>query len=101
MFEILRFIVKSDFLKVNPWLPTMIDQPYPDPSRPTIDDLDPEMVTTDRLIAMVRSHREGGEYHYKCRFFHVSSSSIGNDKISGDMDGAGQGSGQPWPRGNG
>lgn len=38
---------------------------------------------------------------YKCRFFHVSSSSIGNDKISGDMDGVGQGSGQPWPRGNG
>lgn len=61
MFEILRFIVKSDFLKVNPWLPTMIDQPYPDPPRPTIDDLDPEMVTTDRLIARVRSHRDGEE----------------------------------------
>jgi len=43
----------------------------------------------------------GGRQAYKCRFFHVSSSSIGNDKISGDMDGAGQGSGQPWPRGNG
>ena len=35
---------------------------YPDPPRPTIDDLDPESVTTDRLIALVRSHREGEEY---------------------------------------
>lgn len=60
MFEILRFIVKSDFLKVNPWLPTMIDQPYPDPSRPTIDDLDLEMATTNRLIARVRSHPGDG-----------------------------------------
>lgn len=40
----------------------MGNQPYPDPPRPTIDDLDPESVTTDRLIAMVRSHREGEEY---------------------------------------
>ena len=35
---------------------------YPDPPRPTIDDLDPESATTDRLIAMVRSHREGEDY---------------------------------------
>ena len=35
---------------------------YPDPPRPTIDDLDPEMATTDRLVAMVRSHREGEDY---------------------------------------
>jgi len=35
---------------------------YPDPPRQTLDDLDPESVTTDRLIAMVRSHREGEEY---------------------------------------
>lgn len=40
----------------------MTDKPYPDPPRPTIDDLDPEMATTDRLIAMVRSHREGEDY---------------------------------------
>lgn len=40
----------------------MTDQPYPDPPRPTIDDLDPEMATTDRLIALVRGHREGEEY---------------------------------------
>ena len=40
----------------------MTDKPYPDPPRPTIDDLDPELATTDRLIAMVRSHREGQEY---------------------------------------
>ena len=40
----------------------MTDQPYPDPPRPTIDDLDPESATTDRLIAMVRSHREGLDY---------------------------------------
>ena len=35
---------------------------YPDPPRPTLDDLDPEMATTDRLIALVRSHREGEAY---------------------------------------
>ena len=35
---------------------------YPAPSRPTLDDLDPATVTTDRLIALVRSHREGEEY---------------------------------------
>ena len=40
----------------------MADKTYPDPPRPTIDDLDPEMATTDRLIAMVRSHREGEAY---------------------------------------
>lgn len=40
----------------------MTDKPYPDPPRPTIDDLDPELTTTDRLIAMVHSHREGQEY---------------------------------------
>ena len=40
----------------------MTDKPYPDPPRPTLDDLDPESATTDRLIAMVRSHREGEEY---------------------------------------
>ena len=40
----------------------MTDQPYPEPHRPTIDDLDPESATTDRLIAMVRSHRQGEEY---------------------------------------
>ena len=38
---------------------------------------------------------------YKCRFFHVSPSSTGNDKLSGEMGRAGQGSGQPWPSGNG
>ena len=35
---------------------------YPAPPRPTLDGLDPESVTTDRLVAMVRSHREGEEY---------------------------------------
>ena len=40
----------------------MTDQPYPDPPRQTLDDLDPESATTDRLIAMVRSHREGLDY---------------------------------------
>lgn len=40
----------------------MTDKPYPDPPRQTLDDLDPESVTTDALIAMVRSHREGEEY---------------------------------------
>ena len=29
------------------------------PPRPTLDALDPESATTDRLIAMVRSHRAG------------------------------------------
>lgn len=40
----------------------MTDKPYPDPPRPTLADLDPELATTDRLIAMVRSHRAGEEY---------------------------------------
>jgi len=39
----------------------MTDQSYPAPPRPTLDDLDPESATTDRLIAMVRSHRKGEE----------------------------------------
>ena len=30
--------------------------------RPTLDDLDPERATTDRLIALVRGHRQGEEY---------------------------------------
>ena len=40
----------------------MTDKSYPDPPRQTINDLDPESATTDRLIAMVRSHREGEDY---------------------------------------
>ena len=40
----------------------MTDKPYPDLPRPTLDDLDPEMATTDRLIALVRSHRQGEIY---------------------------------------
>ncbi len=40
----------------------MADTPYPAPPRPTIDDLDPESATTDALIAMVHSHREGQQY---------------------------------------
>ena len=40
----------------------MTDKPYADPHRPTIDDLDPESATTDRLVAMVRSHRAGEDY---------------------------------------
>jgi hypothetical protein len=40
----------------------MTDKPYPDPPRPTLDDLDPESATTDRLIAMVRDHRAGEDY---------------------------------------
>ena len=35
---------------------------YSDPPRPTIDDLDPEIATTDRLIAMVHNNRAGEEY---------------------------------------
>lgn len=40
----------------------MSEKPYTDPLRPTIDDLDPEMATTNRLVAMVRSHRQGELY---------------------------------------
>ena len=40
----------------------MTDSAYPAPHRLTLDDLDPESATTDRLIAMIRSHREGEEY---------------------------------------
>ncbi|HPE73666.1 MAG TPA: hypothetical protein PK018_16105 [Candidatus Competibacter sp.] len=35
---------------------------YPAPHRQTVADLDPESATTDRLIAIVRSHREGEAY---------------------------------------
>ncbi|MGB4947012.1 MAG: hypothetical protein WBQ05_07425 [Candidatus Competibacter denitrificans] len=35
---------------------------YPDPPRPTLADLDPESLTTDGLIALVHSHREGEAY---------------------------------------
>lgn len=40
----------------------MTDPAYPAPHRLTVDDLDPESVTTDRLIALVRQHRQGEEY---------------------------------------
>ena len=40
----------------------MTDSAYPAPHRQTLDDLDPESATTDRLIALVRSHRQGEEY---------------------------------------
>jgi hypothetical protein len=40
----------------------MTDPVYPAPHPESIDDLDPESATTDRLIAMVRSHRAGEEY---------------------------------------
>ncbi len=36
-----------------------MNKSYPEPQRQTIDDLDPESATTDYLIAMIRSHREG------------------------------------------
>ena len=36
----------------------MTDPVYPAPHPESIDDLDPESATTDRLIAMVRSHRQ-------------------------------------------
>lgn len=38
----------------------MSDKPYQAPHRLTVDDL--ESPTTDRLIAMVRQHREGQTY---------------------------------------
>ena len=40
----------------------MTDTRYADPHPLSLDDLDPESATTDRLIAMVRSHRKGEEY---------------------------------------
>ena len=35
---------------------------YSAPHRLTVDDLDPASVTTDQLIAMIRSHRQGETY---------------------------------------
>ena len=35
---------------------------YSAPLRLTLHDLDPESATTDRLIALVRQHRQGEEY---------------------------------------
>jgi hypothetical protein len=40
----------------------MSENPYPDPPRQTIDDLDPGNATTDRMIEIVHSHRMGEEY---------------------------------------
>ena len=40
----------------------MTDETYPAPPRLTLDDLDPESATTDRLVALVRRHRAGEEY---------------------------------------
>ena len=40
----------------------MTDTRYAAPHPLSLDDLDPESATTDRLIARVRSHREGEEY---------------------------------------
>lgn len=40
----------------------MTDEIYPAPPRQTLADLDSESATTDRLIARVRSHREGETY---------------------------------------
>lgn len=40
----------------------MTDPAYPTPPRQTLDDLDPECATTDRLVAMVHRHREGEDY---------------------------------------
>ena len=38
------------------------DSDYPPPPRPTLDDLDPESATTDRLVEMARIHRAGEDY---------------------------------------
>ena len=40
----------------------MSDETYPAPPRPTLADLDPESATTDRLVALARSYREGETY---------------------------------------
>ena len=40
----------------------MTHKPYSDRPRQTLDDLVPASATTDHLIAMVRSHREGEIY---------------------------------------
>jgi hypothetical protein len=39
-----------------------LNKTYSDPPRQTLDDLDQASATTDHLIAMVRSHREGEIY---------------------------------------
>lgn len=39
-----------------------MNTPYADPPRQTFDDLDPAHATTDHLIAMARSHRDGENY---------------------------------------
>ena len=54
---------------------------------------------TYELIPVV--YLTGGDPSYKCRFFHVSPAHTGNGELSVEMGTAGQGSGQPWPTGNG
>ncbi len=39
-----------------------MNKAYSDPHRPTLDDLNPESATTDRLVALVHSHHEDEDY---------------------------------------
>ena len=75
--------------------------------RAMADHIRRKRLTARQVEALVKAWKTGwtepspSVAPYKCRFFHVSPSSTGNDKMSGDMGRAGQGSGQPWPIGNG
>ena len=39
-----------------------MNKSYPEPPRQTIDDLNPASATTEALIAIIRSHRDGENY---------------------------------------
>ncbi len=39
----------------------MPNHAYPDPHRPTLDDLDLDSLTTDQLVSLVQSHCKGHE----------------------------------------
>ena len=43
----------------------MIHKPDPAPPRPTLVGLDPESATTDRLVALARSHRAGEDLPHR------------------------------------
>ncbi|MBK8751419.1 MAG: hypothetical protein IPL99_07115 [Candidatus Competibacteraceae bacterium] len=59
----------------------MTHSAYPAPPRPTIDDLDPESTTTDRLIAMVHSHRTGEDYPHPSNCSSIYRSCCGRCAI--------------------
>ena len=87
----------ADLLGFGPSDLESITQTFQDIARIAVAD---GILFNAATIRVEEIRKEAG-YPYKCRFFHVSPTGTGNGGLSGRMGPAGQGSGQPWPRGNG